>query len=160
MKFFFTLCEKDVDRIIVMCNSLPVAADGDLINEPNKTMTTTEIQIIEAPASLKKFTHASLSDWEANNLAQSIANLTEAGFTVLAANATRSSVPTSYRSAYKMSAPFWIYDGSSIYAVNAKLENRPRGAAIPANFIVAGNVVPAGFRCFARNSDSIVIRSK
>ena len=139
---------------------MPVAADGDRNNEPTETMTTNEIQIIEAPASLTKFTHASLSGWEANSLAKSISDLTEAGFTVIQANASRSSVPTSYRSAYKMSAPFWIYDGSVIRAVNAKLENRPRGAAIPANFIVEGSVVPDGFRCFARNSDSVVIRFK
>lgn len=42
MKFFFTLCEKDVDRLITLCNSLPVAADGDRINEPTKTTAMTK----------------------------------------------------------------------------------------------------------------------
>jgi hypothetical protein len=123
-------------------------------------MTTNQIQIIPAPAELLAYTHASLDESRAQSLADAIADLNESGFTVLNATASRSTVPASYRSAYKMSAPHWYFDGCDIIAVNAKLENRPRGAHIPEVFEIAGQVIPEGFRCFKRTEETIVIRRK
>jgi hypothetical protein len=59
-----------------------------------------------------------------------------------------------------MSAPHWYFDGCDIIAVNAKLENRTRGASISEVFEIAGQVIPEGFRCFKRLEDSIIIRRK
>jgi hypothetical protein len=124
------------------------------------TTTTNKIQIIPAPAELLAYTHASLDHSTAQSLADEIADLNESGFTVLNATASRSTVPASYRSAYKMSAPHWYFDGCDIIAVNAKLENRPRGASIPEVFEIAGQIVPEGFRCFKRTEETIIIRRK
>lgn len=128
-------------------------------------MTANQIQITPAPAELLAYTHASLDDATAESLAEEITELNESGFTVLNATGARSSVPASYRSAYKMSAPHWqysggYYPGGTIRAVNAKLENRPRGATIPAVFEIMGQVVPDGYRCFKRSEDTIIIRRK
>ena len=123
-------------------------------------MTTNQIQIIPAPAELLAYAHASLDDATAQSLARKITKLNESGFTVVNATAARSSVPAAYRSAYKMSAPHWVYDGCDILATNAKLENRPRGATIPAVFEIAGQSVPDGYRCFKRMEETIVIRCK
>lgn len=123
-------------------------------------MTTTQIQITPAPAELLAYTHASLDDSTAQSLADEITELEQSGFTVLNATAARSSVPAAYRSAYKMSAPHWEYYGGEIWAVNAKLENRPHGATIPAVFEIMGQVVPDGYRCFKRNEETIIIRRK
>ena len=123
-------------------------------------MTTSQIQIIPAPAELLAYTHASLDLSTAKSLAAKITELNESGFTVVNATAARSSVPASYRSAYKMSAPHWYYNGFDIFAENAKLENRPRGATIPAVFEIMGQVVPEGYRCFKRSEDTIIIRRK
>jgi hypothetical protein len=123
-------------------------------------MTTNQIQIIPAPAELLAYTHASLDESTAQSLADEIIDLNESGFTVLNASASRSTVPACYRSAYKMSAPHWYFDGCDIIAVNAKLENRPRRATIPEVFEVAGQIVPEGFRCFKRTEETIIIRGK
>ena len=123
-------------------------------------MTATVIQIIPAPAELLAYTHSSLDDSTAQSLADEITELNESGFTVVNATAARSSVPASYRSAYKMSAPHWYYNGFDIFAEHAKLENRPHGATIPAVFEIMGQVVPDGYRCFKRNEDTIIIRRK
>jgi hypothetical protein len=123
-------------------------------------MTTTQIKITPAPAELLAYTHASLDDSTAQSLADEITGLNESGFTVLNASASRSTVPACYRSAYKMSAPHWYFDGCDIIAVNAKLENRTRGASISEVFEIAGQVIPEGFRCFKRTEETIVIRRK
>ena len=123
-------------------------------------MTTNQIQIIPAPAELLAYTHASLDHSTAQSLADEITHLKESGYTVLNASASRSTVPACYRSAYKMSAPHWYFDGCDIIAVNAKLENRTRGASISEVFEIAGQVIPEGFRCFKRLEDSIIIRRK
>jgi hypothetical protein len=122
--------------------------------------TELQIKITPAPAELLAYTHASLDDSTAHSLARQITELQDGGFVVVDAVAARSSVPTSYRSAYKMSAPHWYYYGGTIRAVNAKLENRPKGAGIPAVFEIRGHVVPAGYRCFKRLEDSIIVRRK
>ena len=123
-------------------------------------MITNQIQITPKPAELLAYTHASLDDSTAQSLAYKIIELEDGGFTVLNATGARSSVPAAYRSAYKMSAPHWYFDGREIYAVNAKLENRPRGATIPDVFEIMGQVVHDGYRCFKRNEDTIIIRRK
>jgi hypothetical protein len=123
-------------------------------------MTTTQIKITPAHAELLAYTHASLDDSTAQSLARQITELQDGGFVVVDATGARSSVPASYRSAYKMSAPHWYFYGGTIRAVNAKLENRPKGASIPAVFEIRGNVVPDGYRCFKRLEDSIIIRRK
>jgi hypothetical protein len=137
-------------------------ADTDQINQQQQTknMTTTQIQITPAPSELLRYAHSSLDDSTAQSLAQQITDLEQSGFTVVDAVGARSSVPASYRSAYKMSAPHWYYYGGTIRAINAKLENRPKGASIPAVFEIRGSVVPEGYRCFKRNEETIIIRRK
>ena len=122
--------------------------------------TTEQIEITPAPADLLKYTHATLDRHTAESLAASIADLEAQGFRVLYATGARSAVPTSYRSAYKMRAPHWYFDGEKVRATDAKLENRPHGCAIPANFTVMGDMVPDGFRCFKREADAVVIRHR
>lgn len=124
--------------------------------------TQTQIAITPAPANLTKYTHANLSTYEADSLAAAIMEIEETGAIVLQANGTRCAVPTSYRSAYKCRAPHWIYDGTTIRAVDSTLENRPRGRSIPQHFIITGDTVPPGFRCFKHDRDAgrFLIRRK
>ena len=138
----------------------PQLSDTRQRNRP-KQMTTTQIEILAESPSLVKYTHCQARH-AAESLAELIRKIESQGFNVLGATSCRSAVPTCYRSAYKMSAPFYIFDAAtcSIRLVNGQLETRPRGATIPAHFEVAGSVVPDGFRCFKRNADSIVIRHK
>jgi len=127
----------------------------------NHQKTVKTIEIETAPAELTKYTHASLSPETAQSLAADIAELTAAGFPVLYASGERGTVPTSYRSAYRMHAPHWRYDGRTIHATSAKLETRPRGASIPANFTVQGDAAPAGWRIGKRHDDgTLTIRRK
>jgi len=122
--------------------------------------TAIKIKITAAPKELAKFTHASLSEVDAKSLARRIGVLADRGLDVVSANGARSTVPSSYRSAYKMIAPHWQYSGGKIVAISAKLENRPRGASIPANFTVRGSVeTPAGFRCTSRNDEFTILRA-
>ena len=115
-----------------------------------------KIKIEPAPAALSKYTH-SAPDSTAKELAESIAKLEAAGYTVLSATGERHSVPNTYRSAYKMLAPYYSYCGTSreIKMVSAKLENRPRGAAIPAHIIIQGNATPVGYRALSKNNNLV-----
>jgi hypothetical protein len=125
------------------------------------TMTTEkQIEIKTAPPELAKYTHASLWVSEAICLKREINKIEKTGATVLQANGSRSTVPRSYRSPDKCHAPFWIYDGETIRAVDGKLEARPRGRSIPQVYIVAGNTVPPGFKCFKRDTvgGTLIIR--
>jgi len=123
-------------------------------------MTITPIRIEPAPESLAQYLHASLSSQAAKSLAAEIETLQGQGIRVISANGARRTVPKSYRSAYKMHAPHWIFVNGAIIAVDAKLENRSGGVAIPANFTVAGSVpTPEGFRCSSRDEESTVFRS-
>jgi hypothetical protein len=132
---------------------------NQLKKERTKMTTQIKIKITDAPEELAKFTHASLSAADAKSLARHIVVLTDLGLDVVSANGARSTVPTSYRSAYKMRAPHWHYFSGKIVAVSAKLENRSRGASIPANFTVRGSVeTPSGFRCTSRNDEFTILR--
>jgi len=118
-----------------------------------------KIKIKNAPESLTKYTHASLSDQSAKRLSEQVKGLSKLGIFVISANGSRNTVPTSYRSAYKMNAPYWFYVNGEIKAIDAKLKNRIRGASIPANFTVAGSVpTPEGFKCTSRNEEFTVLR--
>lgn len=110
---------------------------------------------------LARYTHAA-SESTAEHLAAEIGHLEAQGFQVLAATAARASVPLSYRSAWKMTAPFYRFTPESreITLVSGTLPNRPKGATIPAVFLIAGSTVPPGFRCFRRTPDNLEIRRK
>jgi len=110
-----------------------------------------KIEIKQAPANLTKYTH-SVSESAAKNLATRIEELENAGYKVKSAVSTRSSVPNSYRSAYKMTAPFWVFNSETrqITMVTGKLENRPDGGAIPAHIIIEGKVTPTGYRALSK----------
>jgi hypothetical protein len=110
-----------------------------------------KIEIKQAPANLTKYTH-SVSESAAKNLATRIQELEVAGYVVKSAVSIRSSVPNSYRSAYKMTAPFWVYNSETrqIEMVSGKLENRPNGAAIPAHIYINGNDTPTGYRALSK----------
>jgi hypothetical protein len=121
--------------------------------------TTVEISITEESTNLVKYTHCQ-TRYAAQTLMASILEIENQGMTVIGASSTRSAVPLSYRSAYKMAAPYYIFNTNtrSIVLVNGQLENRPKGLTIPAHFVVSGSSVPMGFRCFKRGEDYIVIR--
>jgi len=121
--------------------------------------TLNRIEIAPASPGLTKYTHCSTRH-AAENLRDEIESLEAAGFTVTEAIASRGTVPTSYRSAYKMIAPCYVFypETREIALITTQLENRPRGHAIPARFEITGDVVPPGFRCFRRNPDSLEIR--
>lgn len=119
--------------------------------------TLTRITINPEPATLARYTHARTRH-SAERLATHIADLEAAGFVVLSARSAKSTVPNSYGpSAYKMHAPYYWFNSETrtIDLVDGKLETRPKGAAIPARFMVAGDKVPAGFRCVARHGESV-----
>ena len=128
-------------------------------NQHHNTMTTTQIKIAAEPTDLVKYTHCQ-SRSAANHLAAAIEELESQGFAVLDAVSSRSAVPNTYKSAYKMSAPFYRFraETRTIELVNGRLENRPRGSTIPAKFEIAGDKTPKGFRCFNRLESSIIIR--
>ena len=120
-----------------------------------------KIKIQKAPQSLTKYTHSSLSLNRADSLVDKIKTLEKKGINVFAANGSRSTVPICYRGAYKMNAPFWVYEKGEIKASNAKLENRTRGSEISADFIILGSVsAPSGFRCSKRTNEFTILRSK
>ena len=110
-----------------------------------------KIEIKQAPANLTKYTH-SVSESAAKNLATRIKELEVAGYVVKSAVSIRSSVPNSYRSAYKMTAPFWVFNRETrqIEMVSGKLENRPNGSTIPAHIIIEGKVTPTGYRALSK----------
>jgi hypothetical protein len=115
-----------------------------------------KIEIAPAAATLTKYTHAA-PESAAKDLVERIAKLEAAGHTVIAATSARSSVPNAYRSAYKMLAPVWVYrpETREISLVSAKLQNRPRGAAIPAHIYIHGSETPAGYRALVKRDNSI-----
>jgi hypothetical protein len=121
-------------------------------------MTTTSIAIT-ADAKLAAYVHAA-TESAATSLRARIEELEAAGRTVLAARSSRHSVPHCYRSAYKINAPFYVYDPAArtITLVSGKLENRSHGKLIPGQFEILGSAVPAGYRCFRRDESSIMIR--
>jgi hypothetical protein len=121
--------------------------------------TTVEISITQESPDLVKYTHCQ-TRYAAQILMATILEIESQGMTVEGASSTRSAVPLSYRSAYKMAAPYYIFNTNTraIVLVNGQLENRPKGLTIPAHFVVSGSVVPTGFRCFKRGEDYIVIR--
>ena len=123
--------------------------------------TRLNIIIKEAPADLAKYTHSAPAS-SAEYLAEAIADLENAGFTVIYARGQKPSVPTCYRSAYKMHAPVYVFRPAAriIEMIDSKLETRSRGATIPAVFEVEGSIVPPGFRCFERGETFLIIRAK
>lgn len=122
-------------------------------------MKLIEIQIEPAPADLLKYIHHTLTECAAESLRRGVEELTAAGLRVHSASGFRNSVPNSYRSAYKLRAPFWVYKDGKIEATSSRLENRPRGASIPECFVITGEVeTPAGFRCFRRGNGTTILR--
>ena len=115
-----------------------------------------KIEIKQAPANLTKYTHSS-PESAAKNLALRITELESAGYTVKSGTSTRNAVPNSYRSAYKMIAPFWGYNCETrqITMVTGKLENRPNGGTIPAHIIIEGNVTPTGYRALSKSNNLV-----
>jgi len=122
------------------------------------TMNTIAIEIA-TDAKLATYTHAA-TESDATALRTRIEDLEAAGRTVLAARSARHSVPHCYRSAYKINAPFYIFDPAarSITLVSGKLENRSHGKTIPCHLEISGSAVPAGYRCFQRGESSILVR--
>jgi hypothetical protein len=112
---------------------------------------------ITTDAKLSAYTHA-VGEHAAEELARFIGLIEEQGMRVLSARSWRTSVPSSYRSAYKMCAPYYAYDGETIAMVDGTLENRPKGASIPAVLVVEGETVPEGFRCFRRLEGRVEVR--
>jgi hypothetical protein len=114
------------------------------------------IQITSAPAALAKLTHAA-PESAAQDLAERIAELEATGHTVTHATSARLSVPTCYRSAYKLNAPAWVYnaDSRTIALTPAKLENRSRGATIPPHILISGSTTPAGYRALRKAENEI-----
>lgn len=110
-------------------------------------------------SALAKLTHAVGPD-SAARLAARISALEAAGFVVLSARSGRNAVPTCYRSAYKVAAPYYEFrpDSRELVLVSAPLETRPHGRPIPPVLEVAGAVVPTGYRCFRRAADRLEIR--
>lgn len=99
---------------------------------------------------LAEYTHAATEEDRAD-LNAGVTTLQELGHTVIAARSRKSSVPNSYGPTHKVHAPVWQLDGPDLQLVDARLESRPRGARIPANYTVAGAVrTPDGFRCIRR----------
>jgi hypothetical protein len=115
-----------------------------------------KITIAPAATALTKYTHA-VPPIAAKDLAERIAKLESEGHVVVSATSSRSSVPNNYKGAYKMFAPFYAYCNTTrqINLVSGKLENRPRGAAIPAHIIIQGSKTPAGYRALSK-SDNLV----
>lgn len=107
------------------------------------------MQTIAEPTSAQlKRTHHTLDTRYLDDLREGIEALHAAGVEVIEATGIRAAVPNSYRSAYKLVAPFWHYSGGDFTPVDGKLENRPRGVFIPARFTIRANEAPEGFRCF------------
>jgi hypothetical protein len=121
--------------------------------------TISKIDISPIPSEFVKYTHCSGSD-AAKHLRSDIEELEDLGFSVLSGVAARPSVPTCYKSAYKVHAPYWVFYilDRKIVMIDGKLENRSRGAAIPARFEISGHEIPKGFRCFRRLENSVEIR--
>ena len=115
-----------------------------------------KITIAPAAAALTKYTHAA-PESAAKDLADRVAELEAQGCKVISATSVRSSVPNTYRSAYKMCAPFYVYFGASrqITLVSGKLENRPRGAAIPAHIFIQGSTTPVGYRALSKSNNIV-----
>lgn len=115
-----------------------------------------KITITPAASALTKYTHAA-PESAAKDLADRISELEAQGYNVTSAISARSSVPNSYKSAYKMFAPFYLYCGTTrqINLVPGKLENRPRGAAIPAHIIITGSTTPAGYRALSKSNNIV-----
>ena len=115
-----------------------------------------KITIAPADNALTKYTHCALPS-AAKDLADRIDKLEAQGYKVTGGISTRCSVPNSYKGAYKMYAPFYRYCGKTrqISLVPGKLENRPRGGAIPAHLIVEGTETPAGYRALSKANNII-----
>ena len=115
-----------------------------------------KIKIAPSSADLTKYTHAA-PESAAKDLADRITRLESQGYTVTSATSARSSVPNSYKGAYKMFAPFFLYCGTTrqINLVSGKLETRPRGAAIPAHIIIQGSTTPAGYRALSKSNNIV-----
>lgn len=120
-----------------------------------------KITIEQESSELTKYTHCAGRD-SAEALIKSIEELGATGFEVVEANASRPSVPVSYRSAYKMHSPSYSFvaDLRKIVLFDDVLQNRSHGRFIPANFKIVGDVVPKGFRCFSRCDNILTIRYK
>jgi len=107
------------------------------------------IEIVSSP-DLLKYTHACVES-DARALLSDIRELEASGATVVSASSRRSAVPNAYRSASKMNAPYYQFDGETIQLTPARLQNRPRGHDIKPVFCVEGlTAAPEGFRVFAR----------
>ncbi len=115
-----------------------------------------KITITPAASALTKYTHAA-PESAAKDLSERISKLESEGYIVSSAISARSSVPNSYKSAYKMFAPFFLYCGTSrqINLVSGKLENRPRGAAIPPHIFIQGSTTPAGYRALSKSNNIV-----
>jgi hypothetical protein len=116
----------------------------------------TAIQIIPAPPTLTKYTHA-VDPHAAQDLATRITELEASGYTVTHAVSTRNTVPTCYRSAHKMVAPCYVFNANtrSVTLTPAKLETRPRGRAIPPHIHIEGATTPPGYRALKKSENSI-----
>lgn len=116
----------------------------------------TTIQIIPAAPTLTKYTHAA-APAAARDLAAHVAHLEAAGHTVTHAVSRRNTVPTSYRSAHKMTAPCYIFDAAArtITLEPAQLETRPRGRSIPPHIHIEGTTTPPGYRALKKSENSI-----
>ncbi len=120
-----------------------------------------QIQILPENQALTAYTHC-VPRSAAESLAADIDEIEAQGFKVITARSCRCAVPQSYRSAYKMNAPYYVFDGKGrqIALVNGALRKRPKGSTIPARFVVAGGIAPDGFRCFERGENYVVVRKK
>ena len=114
------------------------------------------IKILPAPATLTKYTHAVDCD-AAQKLVAHIEHLENSGFTVTHAVSTRNTVPTSYRSAYKLTAPCYVFDPDTrtITLTPIRLETRPHGRPIPPHIHVEGIITPHGYRALKKTENSI-----
>jgi|3_EtaG_2_1085321.scaffolds.fasta_scaffold03028_5 hypothetical protein len=100
---------------------------------------------------LSEYTHA-VGTGARVQLKKAIKKLEAAGFTVISAKSYRSSVPNSYRQAYRVFAPYYILaPNGRLKMVQGRLENRSGGAGIPGHIVVKGTRedrgrVPEGMR--------------
>jgi len=115
-----------------------------------------KIKIAPAATALTKYTHAAPPS-AAKDLADRITELEAQGYAIISAISARSAVPNSYKGAYKMYAPFHRFCAATreIKLVLGRLENRPRGAAIPAHIIIQGTETPAGYRALSKANNII-----
>lgn len=115
-------------------------------------MKKTEITIVEADPRLLRYKH-SQGFSSAERLKSQVEEMEARGLTVLNATARRSTVPNCYYGSHRQHAPAWVFDGEAreIRLTDMKLQSRPHSAAVPARFVLQGEVeTPEGCRCLGR----------